>query len=83
MSLHTDRAFKKAQAKGAAAAVNSTTWNALMDMTKRELAEVSMHLAAVATGNYDEAISGGSFGVPSAFDRLMEEVCALRDNKLI
>lgn len=78
MSLHTDRAFDKAQPKGAAAARTYETWVELMGLSKRELAEVAIHLAALATGEYDEAITGDR-----ALARIREERAALKRNGLI
>jgi hypothetical protein len=52
-SIHTDRAFRKAASKGASAAYSYERWNALMAMPKRELAEIAVHLASLATGEYD------------------------------
>ena len=75
MSIHTDRAFNLAQHKRALAASSYETWEALMAMSKRELAEIAMHLASVCTGEYGET--------KSAFARLIEERDALRQNRLI
>ena len=75
MSLHTDRAFGKAQRRGASAAIDYETWTELMSMTKRELAEIAVHLAALATGCYEDALAGGSGEehVISALERIREE----------
>ncbi len=75
MSIHTDRAFNLACGKGAAAAGNYETWKTLMGMSKRELAEIAMHLASVCTGAYGE--------FEPALTRLIEERDALKDNGLI
>ena len=83
MSMHTDRSFTKAASKGAAAATDRETWGELMKMSKRELAEVSMHLSAVATGSYDAAIAGGDDETVSALDRLIEEREALKSAGII
>ena len=77
-SLHTDRAFNKAQSMGAAAASDFGHWNELMSMPKRALAEIAMHLAAVTTGHYDDAIHDGE-----AFERVIEEAKTLKNSGLI
>ncbi len=78
MSIHTDRAYAKACRNGAGAATTYATWNALMAMPKRELAEIAMHLAAICTDSYDSAIADGT-----ALARVNEERTALRFNGLI
>ncbi len=88
MSIHTDRAYRAAQKRGAAAAISYETWNSLVTMPKRELAEIAMHLAALATGHYDVAIAGGSIiagktDLVSALDRLLDERQTLKANGLI
>lgn len=82
-SLHTWKSIQKASEKGAVAgnptfvASNVDLW----DLSKRELIEAALHLAALATDSYDEAIlmNGGR----GAADRLREEIAALRQNGLI
>lgn len=78
MSLHTDRAYHKAKSVGAASALDYDTWTALVAMPKRELAEIAMHLAAVSTGEYDDAILNGK-----ALKRVLEERRTLANNGLI
>ncbi len=80
MSLHTDRAYQKARAKGAAAAITYETWQTLMGYSKRELAEAAMHLAAQTTGRYDESCDDGNAEVPSALAQVQEEMAALKSN---
>lgn len=79
-SLHSDRAFAKARRQGAAAAASRETWDYLMSLSKRELAEVAMHLAAVCTDSYEGALADGGRG---AVERIREEVEALKANKII
>lgn len=74
MSLHTDRAFHTARDKGAWAASNYQNWNTLVGMSKRELAEIALHLAAITTDSYETALETGD-----AFRRVMEERDALRN----
>lgn len=78
MSIHTDRAYATAKSKGAAAGRNYLHWKELAALSKRELAEVALHLAALCTDSYDEALAGDG-----AMRRIREEVDALRANNLI
>lgn len=57
MSIHSQKSFAVAQAKGAAAATTWARWNYLTQLSKRELAEIVCHLAALSTESYDNAIS--------------------------
>lgn len=57
MSIHSDKSFSIARGKGAAAAFSYERWSALNAMSKRELAELVCHLAALATESYDETIA--------------------------
>ncbi len=75
MSIHTDRAFALAQRKRAAAASSREVWEILMALSKRELAEIAMHLASVCTDEYGDN--------EAAFARLIEERDILRENGLI
>lgn len=59
MSIHQSKSFEKAQRLGAVSAKDFATYKELTDMSKRELAEIIIHLAALATGYYDQAPSGG------------------------
>ena len=77
-SIHTHKAFHVARRLGAAAAINRDHWDQLMACSKRELAEVVMHLSALATGEYDDALADGR-----AFARFREEYDALKSNRLI
>lgn len=71
-SLHTDRARFVAERKGASA-VRRERWDYLMGFSKRELAEIVVHLAAACTDSYEEALEGD--GVMA---RVREEVDALK-----
>ena len=42
MSIHTNAAFKVAQAKGALAGTNHNQWNVLIALSKRELIEIDI-----------------------------------------
>jgi hypothetical protein len=57
MSIHNEASFQKARRNGAMAAHSRNRWKILTDMSKRELAELVVHLAALATDSYDETIS--------------------------
>lgn len=82
-SAHTWKSIQKATEKGATAgnpvfvASNVDLW----DLSKRELIEAALHLAALATDSYDEAILMN--GAKGAADRLREEVATLRQNGLL
>ena len=79
MSIHTDRAFRTAQMKRAWAARNYADWNTLVGMSKRELAEIALHLGATVTGDsYEEALANGD-----AFKRVLAERQVLRSAGLI
>ena len=70
MSIHTWRSFRVAESKGAAAAHNQETWAFLIGLSKRELAEIAMHLGALCTDtdSYDLALFDGA-----ALARVKEE----------
>lgn len=75
-SIHTDRAIAVARSKGAAA---GNPANAdLFQMSKRELVEIALHLAALCFESYDDALANGSARL-----RIIEERGALHDNGLI
>ncbi len=76
MSIHTARAQAKAQKLGAASGSEHAT--PLWDMPKRELIEIALHLGAVCTGNYDDAIRSDA-----AATRVLEERETLKSNGLI
>ena len=78
MSIHTDRAFSKAQFLGASAARDRSTWAQLMAMSKRELAEIAMHLGALCTDSYDDALNSDG-----ALERVLEEHSNLKANRII
>jgi hypothetical protein len=73
MSIHTDKSYNVACRKDAFAAANWDTWNYLTGLSKRELAEVALHLAALSTGEYDDSFLDGR-----ALTRVKEEVECLR-----
>ena len=78
MSLHTNRSFHVAAEHGASAARTFETWTALMDLSKRELAEIALHLAGICTDSYDDAMRSNG-----ALNRLMEEHDNLKANGII
>lgn len=78
MSIHTDAARKVALSKGAYAPQDPDHWLQLMACSKRELAEVIIHLASLATGEYDDALADGR-----GFQRFREEYDTLKANGLI
>lgn len=80
MSIHTDRSFATASRKRAAAAQNWETWNALMALSKREMAEIVMHLGALCADHdsYDIALFDGA-----ALARVMQERDNLRTARII
>lgn len=56
-SLHSHKSMEVARSKGAQAAHSFDRWNYLNSMTKRELAELVCHLAALATDSYDATLA--------------------------
>ena len=70
MSIHTNRAIDLAASKGAFSSTPAALplWN----LSKRELVEIVLHLAALCTDNYDDSLENGA-----AADRAMEERDAL------
>lgn len=78
MSLHTDKAFHLAASKRAAAGSNYHDWQTMVRLSKRELIEIGLHLAAICTDSYDDAIASSG-----AFNRFIEERDALRTNGII
>ena len=59
MSIHTEKSRAKAQDLGAAAGfVSGKVWA----LSKRELIEVALHLAALSTDSYDETMQAGDKG---------------------
>ena len=75
-SIHIHRARSVAESKGAASAQVSIK---LWDLSKREIIEVALHLAALSTDSYDEAMQDGDKGE----GRFWEEYAALKSNRLI
>ncbi len=57
MSIHTWKAYDKARRARAQAAHSPERWEFLTSMSKRELAEIVCHLAALSTDSYDAAIA--------------------------
>ncbi len=81
-SMHVERQIKVAGAKGAAADYPAA--REFWQMPKRVLIEAALHLAALATGEYDEAMDGeGKPYAQGAVERLREEIDNLRKNDLI
>jgi hypothetical protein len=76
MSFHIQRAIEVAQGKGAYAgeSVNRKIW----DLSKRELVEIALHLAASSTDSYDEALGGAG-----ACERVFAEHKSLKDNGIL
>ena len=72
MSIHTDRSFNLAITKGSSAARTYETWKSLMGLSKRELAEIAIHLAALCS---DEGYEN-SLMTDGALERVFQE----RDN---
>lgn len=79
MSIHKHNSFKVAQSKGAQAAHSFERWQYLTDMSKRELAEIVCHLAALCTDSYDETLSSDALLIA----RIQEERDALSACNLI
>lgn len=75
-SIHIHKARSVAASKGAASA---TATLELWDLSKREIIEVALHLAALSTESYDEAMQDGDKGE----GRFWEEYLALKNNRLI
>jgi hypothetical protein len=76
MSIHTTKARILAAQKGGAAGRDQNTW--LWDLPKRELIEALLHLAAMCTDSYDDALAGDGATV-----RVREELTALKANGII
>lgn len=77
MSIHVEKSKQLARSKGAAAGDegNAPLW----DLSKRELVEMVLHLAALCTGeSIDSAIDSAG-----AYTRAMEEHRALVANGLL
>lgn len=78
-SLHSYKSMRVAASKGAQAAHSFERWNYLTNMTKRELAEIVCHLAALATDSYDDALASDDV----LLGRVREEHDALAANGMI
>lgn len=81
-SVHACRSIAKAQSLGAAGGRPEAAL--LWTLSKRELIEVALHLAAQTTAEPDVALAGGraangSARVPSAAERLLGALRTLRD----
>jgi hypothetical protein len=79
MSIHNEASFQKARRNRAAAATSRERWKFLTDLSKRELAEIVCHLAALCTDSYDSTI----FADDLLMARVQEEIDALRTQGLI
>jgi len=71
--------MKVAAAKGAQAATSFERWRYFAAMSKRELAELVVHLAALATDSYDETITDDG----ALIARVDAERAALRDQGML
>ena len=76
MSIHTEKSRITARTKGAWAGQDRN--RDLWDLSKRELIEVTLHLAACLTGEYDNALK-----TDMARRRVVQEHESLRANGLI
>lgn len=83
MSIHTDKAYRLARSRGAQAARSYGTWQELMTLSKRELAEIAMHLGALCADNdsYEDALAGKNG--QDALARVFQEHAALKHNGAI
>lgn len=79
MSIHNEASFQKARRNGGCAAHSRARWKFLTDMSKRELAELVTHLAALATESYDETIQDDEL----LLARINEERSALASQGII
>lgn len=79
MSIHTWKSYNVAANKGACAALTPERWQFLTGLSKRELAELVCHLAALATESYDLTIRSDEL----LFERVNEEREALATNGLL
>ena len=55
-SIHSQKSYRIAYEKRAQAAHTFERWDYLTSMSKRELAELICHLAALATDSYDDTL---------------------------
>jgi len=79
MSIHTDRSFNLAITKGSSAARTYETWESLMGLSKRELAEIAIHLGGLCSdAGYDEAVQ-----TDAALERVFEERDSLKGQGII
>lgn len=79
MSIHTWKQYEIAYRKRAQAAHSPERWQFLTEMTKRELAELVCHFAALTTDSYDEALGDDCILI----DRIREEHAALSRQGMI
>ena len=76
MSVHTDKAWRQLRDSGAmAGALSYGQWNTLASLSKRELIEIALRLGGLCTLECDDAAL--------AYDRVLEERDALRENSII
>lgn len=78
-SIHSQRSFEIAAAKGAQAAASWARWSFLTDMSKRELCEIICHLVAAQADSCDEMLGDDD----ALIERIREERQALEANGLI
>ena len=74
-SLHTDAAFRIAEAKGAFAGADYSRWNALVSLSKRELVEIALRLGAQVSGDLDSPEAG--------FQQVLHEHATLNANGVL
>jgi hypothetical protein len=79
MSIHNEASFQKARRNGAMAAYSRDRWAFLTDLSKRQLAELVVHLASLATDSYDETILDDALLIA----RIKKELAALTGQGLI
>lgn len=76
MSVHIDKAISVARAKGGHAGHDDN--RDLWDLSKRELIEIALHLAAASTGEYETALADGR-----ARQRVIDEHDRLRASGIV
>lgn len=75
MSIHTWKAYRIAERKGAWAGQDPDRWQVLAKLSKRELIEIALRLGASAAGECDNPQAG--------FLQVIDERDALRANNII
>lgn len=76
MSIHTNKSREIARGRGGAAA--SEEAYQLWSLPRREMVEIMLHLAAMCTDSYDDALTNGG-----AVERVLEERRVLYSNGLL